>query len=91
LRHLLKHAGEDSAAVVFAWVDLAAPAWAVSPVRVLVGPALLALEELGSLVREWGSLALEELGSLVREWGLLVREELGSLVRVESGPAEALG
>ena len=83
LQPRLKHALADSAAVVCAWVDLVAPAWVVSLVRV---SALVILA-----VPAWASLALEELGSLVREWVSLVLEELGSLARVESGQAEASG
>jgi len=45
----------DGAAVVSAWVDFTAPAWAGGVVL-----ALLALEELASLVREWVSLVPEE-------------------------------
>jgi hypothetical protein len=65
----------DSAAVVSAWVDLVAPAWVVSPARVLV-PLILAAPAWASLApEEWASRAPEELGSLVREWVSLVLEE----------------
>jgi hypothetical protein len=88
---LLKHAGVEAVAVVFAWVDLAAPAWVVSLVHVLELPILAAPV---SLVREeWVSLARVLALLILLVPALLAPEEWLSPEQglAESGPAEALG
>jgi hypothetical protein len=87
---LLKHAGVE-AAVVFAWVHLAAPAWVVSLVHVLellilAAPVSLVPEERVSLARALALLILLVPALLAPEEWLSPEQGLA-----ESGPAEALG